>query len=250
MAERFRDRVVVILGGSSGIGKAAAHAFCEEGAQVVIVGRNPQTLRSAAAEIGGPMPITCDLQDVRQIAELFGEVSRKLERVDVLFANAGVLTLLPIERMTEEEWDRVQNTNLKGMFFCIKYALPLMPRGSAIVLNGSTAAHRGGASASAYSTSKAAVAALGRSLAAEFVDRGIRVNTVSPGPVDTAIFDRARGSLPDAVAALREDQRNCVPMKRMGHPEEVAAAVLFLASDAASFITGTELLVDGGAVWA
>jgi len=249
MAQRFNGKVAVVLGGNSGIGLASAKAFANEGARVVITGRDRATLLRAAEEIShGAIAHRCDIREVSELAVLFGRIRDELGRIDVLFISAGVLSILPIESVTEADWDWVQDTNLKGVFFSVKEALPLLLKGSAIVLTGSTAAYKGGATVSTYVASKAGLRALGRALAAELLERGIRVNVVSPGPIETPIFDRTRGMAPDGVAALRKAQIECVPMKRMGAPEEVAAAVLYLASDDAAFVTGIDLVVDGGAL--
>jgi NAD(P)-dependent dehydrogenase (short-subunit alcohol dehydrogenase family) len=247
MAQRFLKKVIVIVGGASGIGLATALAFSAEGAKVIISGRDVGALRSAERRIGkGASGIRCDVSAVEQIGEFFASVKAMTARIDVLFVNAGILALMPIESVTEADWDAVQDTNVKGAFFSVQRALPLMSRGSAVVITSSVAAHRGISKATTYCASKAALCALGRSLAAELVERGIRVNTVSPGLIDTPIFGRTRGLPREAESAVRRQEVDCVPMRRMGTPEEVASTVLFLASDCASFITGADLLVDGG----
>lgn len=245
--QRFLAKVVVVVGGNSGIGLASAKAFASEGAQVLITGRNVNTLQTAVEAIGHQASMyRADLRDLTQIAELFAFVRESFGHIDVLFISAGVLGLQPIESVTESAWDVIQDTNLKGVFFTIQAALPLMPSGSAIVLTGSTAGQLGIPTASVYCASKAGLRSLGRSLGAELVSRGIRVNVVSPGPTDTPIFHRAAGLPAEEVSALRQSEAESVPMKRMGTPTEVAEAILFLASDAATFITGIEFLVDGG----
>ena len=250
MADRFLEKVVVILGGNSGIGLASAKAFADEGAQVIITGRDPDTLLIAAQVTGhSTIAFRSDISDLRQNAAIFADIHKTLGRIDVLFVNAGVLAVLPIESVSEAEWDRIYDYNLKGAFFSVQAALPLMSRGSNIILNSSVATHKGEPGVSVYASSKAGVRALGRSLAGELVGRGIRVNVISPGLIYTPIFLRAHRtdniSAEDVPTILQRMSEN-VPMRRMGSPEEVAAAVLFLASDAAAYITGIDLPVDGG----
>lgn len=245
---RFTNKVATIIGGNSGIGLASARAFAAEGAQVVISGRNPETLRSAAESVGhGAVAIQSDIRDVRQIESMMQEIGQRFGRIDVLFVNAGVGAFLPIEQVTEETWDDLMAANLKGVFFCVQKALPLMGKGSSIVLTSSIGWLKGIPTGSVYAASKAGVRSLGRSFAAELVGRGIRVNVLSPGCVETPIINRTAGLPPEAIPALREQMISNTPMKRMGDPDEVARAALFLASDEASFITGIDMLVDGGA---
>jgi NAD(P)-dependent dehydrogenase (short-subunit alcohol dehydrogenase family) len=247
MKSRFAGKSVVVVGGNSGIGLAAAKAFANEGARVAIAGRNPETLASSAKEIGnGTSAHQVDISDVKAIDALFNQVRESLGRIDVLFVNSGRCSFCPIGSVTEEDWHWVQDTNLKGVFFTVQAALPLMPNPSSIVLTGSISGRLANPRAPVYAASKAGLRSLGRSLAACLVERGIRVNVVSPGPTDTPAYDRARKHQADQLPVILEDEIACIPMKRMGKPEEVAEAVLFLASDDASFTTGTEFLVDGG----
>jgi NAD(P)-dependent dehydrogenase (short-subunit alcohol dehydrogenase family) len=247
MQPRFSDKVTVVIGGNSGIGLASARAFEAEGARVVLTGRDTATLHRAAESIPGALAIRSDMADLGQIDALMGQVREKLGRIDVLFVNAGVGAFIPIESVTEQDWDRLMAVNLKGVFFTVQKALPLMPKGSSIVLNSSIGWKKGIPTGSVYAASKAGVRALGRNFAAELVGRGIRVNVVSPGPVDTAIIERTAGLTPAMIPALRKEMVRNTPMRRIGAPEEVARAALFLASDEASFITGIDMLVDGGA---
>jgi NAD(P)-dependent dehydrogenase (short-subunit alcohol dehydrogenase family) len=248
MQPRFTDKVVVVIGGNSGIGLASAQAFAHEGGRLVVTGRDVATLARAAASIAGaPLSIACDISDLRQIDALMSEIAMKLGRIDVLFVNAGVGAFMPIEAVTEQDWDRLMAINLKGVFFTVQKALPLLARGSAVVLNSSIGWKKGIPTGSVYAASKAGVRALGRNFAAELVGRGIRVNVVSPGPIETPIIGRTAGLSAEAVPELRKQMVANTPMKRMGEPSEVARAALFLASDEASFITGVDLLVDGGA---
>jgi NAD(P)-dependent dehydrogenase (short-subunit alcohol dehydrogenase family) len=246
-SKRFLGRNAVVIGGNSGIGLAVAREFAREGARVLISGRDSVTLQAAAEAIGfGALARCSDVRSLREISSLFAEIRANLARIDVLFLNAGIGVARQIEQVSEGEWDNVLDTNVKGVFFCVKAALPLMDRGSAVVLTGSIAARLGEPTGSIYAASKAALRALGRSFAAELVDRGIRVNVVSPGPVETPLFDRVEGVESTEVPAMRQSMIDRAPMKRLGLPKEVAAAVLFLCSDAASYITGIDLIVAGG----
>ncbi len=247
MQPRFTDKVTVVVGGNSGIGLASARAFASEGARLVITGRDRSTLVRAAESIPGSLAIQCDISDLRQIESLMSEIRLQLARIDVLFVNAGVGAFIPIESVTEHDWDRLIAINLKGVFFTVQKALPLMGKGAAIVLNSSIGWKKGIPTGSVYAASKAGVRALGRNFAAELVGRGIRVNVVSPGPVETPIIGRTAGLAPEMIPELRRQMIENTPMKRMGEPAEVARAALFLASDEASFVTGIDMLVDGGA---
>jgi NAD(P)-dependent dehydrogenase (short-subunit alcohol dehydrogenase family) len=248
VSERFSAKNVVVIGGNSGIGLSAARAFAQEGARVVITGRAEATLRSAAAEIGHEaLAIRSDIGDLTQIRQLFSQLTAQLGHIDVLFVNAGVGGFQPIDKVTEQDWDTIHGINLKGVFFTVQQALPLLRKGSAIVLTGSIGALKGIPTGSVYAASKAGLRALGRCFAAELVGKGIRVNVVSPGPTDTPIIGRTAGLPPQVIPALREQMIRNTPMHRMGTPEEVAAAVLFLASNESAFVTGIDFLVDGGA---
>ncbi len=247
MQPRFSEKVVLVTGGNSGIGLASAQAFAAEGARVVITGRDVATLHEAAESLGGALAIRSDTSVLAEVEALMREVRAKLGRIDVLFVNAGVGAFLPIEKVTEEDWDRLMAVNLKGVFFTVQKALPLMGRGAAIVLNSSIGGRRGMATGSVYAASKAGVSALGRNFAAELAGRGIRVNVVSPGPVETPIMNRTAGLAPQMLPALRKQMVQNTPMQRIGAPSEIARAVLFLASEEASFVTGIDMLVSGGA---
>jgi NAD(P)-dependent dehydrogenase (short-subunit alcohol dehydrogenase family) len=248
VSERFSGKHVVVIGGNSGIGLAAARAFAREGAQVVITGRSPETLQSAAEYIGrAAVAIRSDIADVAQIRALFAQLAAQLGHIDVLFVNAGIGAFQAIEKVTEQDWDSIHGINLKGVFFTVQQSLPLLRKGSSIVLTGSIGALKGIPTGSVYAASKAGLRALGRCFAAELVGKGIRVNVVSPGPTETPIMGRTAGLPPQAIAAIREQMIRNTPMHRMGTPEEVAAAVLFLASSDSAFVTGIDFLVDGGA---
>jgi len=247
MQPRFSDKAVLVTGGNSGIGLASAQAFAAEGARVAVTGRDTATLRDAAESVRGLLAIRSDTSVLGEIDELMSEVRAKLGRLDVLFVNAGVGAFLPIEKVTEEDWDRLMAVNLKGVFFTVQKALPLMARGASIVLNSSIGGKRGMPTGSVYAASKAGVSALGRNFAAELAGRGIRVNVVSPGPVETPIMNRTTGLTAAMLPVLRKQMVQNIPMQRIGAPSEIARAVLFLASEEASFITGIDMLVSGGA---
>jgi len=245
-ARRFEGKVALVTGGNSGIGLAVAKGLVDEGARVVIVGRNAETVGGSAAELGASAHGV--VADTSRLADIDRAIAATREfgggRLDVVFANAGVGTFGPLATMTEEAWDATFDVNVKGVFFTVQKAVPLMRAGGAIVLNASVAAGKGNPVGSIYGASKAAVRSFGRTIAAELVERGIRVNVVSPGPIETPIFDRMM--TPEQVAELKVAWAARNPMKRFGTTDEVAVAVLFLASDDASYVTGVDLLVDGG----
>ena len=246
---RFQNRVAVVIGGNSGIGLAAARGFAAEGAQVVITGRDAATLATAAATIGpDTLALQADVADVAATERAMAAVVTRHGRIDVLFVNAGVGTFAPVREVTEALWDQVHGINLKGCFFAAQKALPAMRRGGAIVFTGSIGAVLGVPGNSIYAAAKAGLRAAARILATELVSDGIRVNVVSPGPTETPILRRNVGMGPEAEDALRRQMIAATPMRRMGEADEIAKAVLFLASDDASFITGVDLYVDGGIV--
>jgi NAD(P)-dependent dehydrogenase (short-subunit alcohol dehydrogenase family) len=245
---RFQNKVVVVLGGNSGIGLASAKAFAAEGARVVITGRSPQTLEAAQRDIGGDtLALQSDISDLAQTAVLMERIGRERGRIDVLFVNAGIGAFSPLEEVTEEYWDRMVDTNLKGPFFAVQKAVPLMGAGGAIVLTSSLGHAKGIPGNSVYAAAKAGLRALARNLGAELVGLGIRVNCFSPGPIETPLFHRS-GIAAEALPAIRQNIIDMVPMKRFGTVEEAADAVLFLAGDTSTFITGIDLFVDGGCV--
>ena len=244
--QRFAGQVALVTGGNSGIGLAVAQGLIDEGARVVVVGRNAETLAEAAALLGKAALTVA--ADTSRLDELDRVIAATKEfgggRLDVVFANAGVGTFGPLAATTEQAYDTTMDINVKGVYFTVQKAAALMQSGGAIVLNASVAAGKGNPLGSVYGASKAAVRSFGRTMAAELVERGIRVNVVSPGPIETPIFDRTMTGQQAADLKLAWAAKN--PMKRFGSTDEVTAAVLFLASAEASYITGVDLLVDGG----
>jgi NAD(P)-dependent dehydrogenase (short-subunit alcohol dehydrogenase family) len=244
---KLKGKVAVITGGNSGIGLATAKEFAEQGAKVVISGRDQKTLTEVARELGPDvLAVRADVAKLAEIDKLFAAVKAKFGRIDVLFVNAGIGRFVPIEAFTEELYDSIIDINLKGAFFTIQRALPLLADGASVVLNTSIAAHIGRPiGTSVYSASKAGLLSLARTLSAELVGRNIRVNAISPGPVTTPIFGRL-GLPADVLEQTRQSIVSQVPMKRFGRPEEIAKTALFLASSDSLFLLGSEIVVDGG----
>ena len=244
--KRLEGKVAVVTGGNSGIGLATAKRLQEEGARVAISGRNKQTLDEAVRTIGnGVVAVQADVAKPAELDKLYAEVNKKLGKIDVLFVNAGVAKFAPLADTSERLFDEEFDINVRGAYFTIQKALPLLNDGASIVLNTSVADQKGNPGSSAYSATKAALRSLARTAAAELVGRGIRVNAVAPGPIQTPIFGRA-GLPKEQIDEFASRITAMVPMKRIGRPEEVAATVAFLASQDASYITGIEINVDGG----
>jgi len=245
--KRLEDKVAVVTGGNSGIGLATAKRLREEGARLVIVGRNAQTLKEAAQSMGTDVvAVQADVAKLEEIDRLYQTVAQELGRIDVLFINAGVPKYAPLIEMSESLYDEIFAINTKGAYFTLQKALPYLNDRASIILTALAPIpswRRAGTSA--YSASKAALRALAQVAAAELAERGIRVNVVSPGPILTPIFQKA--GLPQEKLDERLDQMSAtVPLSRLGKPEEVANVVAFLASSDASYITGEEIKVDGG----
>jgi NAD(P)-dependent dehydrogenase (short-subunit alcohol dehydrogenase family) len=242
---RFEGKCVVILGGNAGIGLAAARMFRAEGAKLAITGRDTASLTATAAELDA-LAIRSDMGVIADSQAAMAEIAERLGGIDVLFVNAGVGGFAPIPEVTEEFWDGIHSVNLRGAFFAIQAALPHIRDGGSIVITGSIGSIAAVPGNVAYAAAKAGLRAVARILGVELLPRKIRVNMVSPGPTDTEIFKR--GASDDEIAGVRAMLSDVVPMKRMGEAEEVARAVLFLASAEASFINGVDLFVDGGCV--
>ena len=245
---KLANKVAIVTGGSSGIGLATAQRFIADGAEVVITGRNQEALNAAVAKLGDRATgIHGDVANLKDLDRLFAQVQEQFGRVDVLFANAGIAPLAPFETVTEEDFDSLFNTNVRGLFFTIQKALPLLSKGSSVILNASVVAQSGLPTTTVYSATKAAVRSLGRTLAAELSPRGIRVNVVSPGLIETPFWGKV-GLSQDEVDAFGAQVVQQTPLGRPGKPEEIAATAAFLASDDASFFTGADLVADGGLI--
>jgi NAD(P)-dependent dehydrogenase (short-subunit alcohol dehydrogenase family) len=243
---KLAGKVAVITGGNSGIGLATAQAFIQEGAKVAIFGRNAQTLDEAAQTLGEKsIAVQGDVTNSENLEALFTKTQNTFGKVDVLYINAGVAQFAPIEATSEEIFDHIMNVDFKGAYFTIQKALPHLNDGASIILTTSGANVLGMPGSSVYAASKAALRSLARTLSAELIGRGIRVNAVSPGPIETPIFGRM-GLSAEEIEGFGQSVMQQVPMKRLGQPEEIAKAVLFLASSDSSYVLGIELTVDGG----
>ena len=247
MTNRFQNKVVVVTGATSGIGLATAKAFSQEGASVFITGRRQDALDAAVREIGGRVTgVRGDMANLADIDRLYDAVQQKHAQIDVVFANAGGGDFAPLGAITEEQFDRTFGTNVKGTLFTVQKALPLMKDGGAIVLTGSTTSIKGTAAFSVYSATKAAIRNFARSWILDLKDRGIRVNVISPGPVRTPGLVGLAGDDAAQQQGLLDYMATQVPLGRVGEADEIAKAVLFLASEEASFVNGVEFFVDGG----
>jgi NAD(P)-dependent dehydrogenase (short-subunit alcohol dehydrogenase family) len=246
MADRFSNKVVVVTGGTSGIGLATAKAFAAEGAALFVTGRRQDALDAAVKQIGGRVTgVRGDMAVLADIDRLYDAVQQKHAQIDVVFANAGGGELAPLGAITEAHYQSTFDTNVKGVIFTVQKALPLLRDGGAIVLTSSTTSVSGTPAFSVYSATKAAVRNFARNWMLDLKDRRIRVNAISPGVTDTAGLNELFGG-GDQAENVKKSLTDLIPAGRVGQPAEIAKAVLFLASDDASFINGVELFVDGG----
>lgn len=243
---KLNGKVAVITGGNSGMGLATAKRFVQEGATVIITGRRQDALDEAVASIGGSIEsFRGDISVIADLDRLRAQVEARHGRVDILYANAGMAILNPIAEVTEDTFDKIVGTNLKGTYFTIQKLLPLMPDGASIIMTGSIAAYKGFPAFSVYSAAKAGIRSLARTLTTDLKDRKIRVNTIVPG---TFVTKAVRDAMPEPgqLEGFLEFQGSQTPLGRVGDVDEIAAAALFLASSESSYITGVELAVDGG----
>jgi NAD(P)-dependent dehydrogenase (short-subunit alcohol dehydrogenase family) len=243
---RLEGKVAVITGGNSGIGLATAHRFADEGAHVFITGRRQRELDAAVREIGKRATgVQGDVSSLADLDRLYATVRRDKGRLDVVFANAGVASLAPLGAITEEQFDTTFGINVKGLLFTVQKALPLLQDGGSIILNASIVASKGLEAFSVYSATKAAVRSFARCWTVDLRGRRIRVNAISPGPIDTPGYNTL-GLSEQQLEDFKKNIVTTVPLGRMGSADEIAKAAVFLASDDSSYVTGIELFVDGG----
>src|SRR5229473_3192689 len=243
---KLDGKIALITGGNSGIGLATAKRFVNEGAYVFITGRRDSELAAAVKEIGHDVTgVQGDVSNLDDLDRLFAQIKREKGKLDIVFANAGVAKYAPFGKITEELYDQIFDINVKGLVFTVQKALPLLPDGASIILNASVVASKGLSSNSVYSATKAAVRSFARTWTTDLKERRIRVNAVSPGSIDTPGLSGLLASSETGQQRLKMIA-NSIPLGRLGTPDEIASAVVFLASDDSSYVTGTELFVDGG----
>lgn len=247
MSQKLSGKVALVTGGTSGIGLATAKQFVAEGAYVFITGRRQTELDAAVNEIGkNVMGIQGDVSNLADLDRLYATIEQEQGRLDIIFANAGVGEFMPLGSITEEHFDKTFNINVKGLLFTVQKALPLIPEGASIILNASTTSIKGTPAFSVYSATKAAVRSFARNWTLDLKDRKIRLNAISPGVVPTPAYNPLWGLNEEQLKELMENLANNIPLGRVGTPDEIAKAVVFLASDDSSFVNGIELFVDGG----
>jgi len=247
MSDKLAGKTALITGGSSGIGLATAKRFVQEGAHVFITGRRQGELDTAVAQIGANATgIQGDVSNMADLDALFAAIRRQRGKLDILFANAGTGEFAPLGQITEEHFDKQFNLNVRGLLFTVQGALPLLQDGASIVLNASMVSMTGSPAFSVYSATKAAVRSFARTWSVDLKDRKIRVNAISPGIVPTPSYNTALGMSQEQVDQYVQNSSATIPLGRAGTTDEIAKAVLFLASDDSSYVTGIELFVDGG----
>jgi len=243
---KLSGKIALITGGTSGIGLATAQRFVNEGAHVFITGRDQSRLDEAVKKIGSNVTaVQGDVANLKDLDRLFEQIKKEKGKLDIVFANAGIAKYAPFGAIEEDHFDSIFNTNVKGLLFTVQKALPLLPDGASVILNASIVGSKGLPTNSVYSATKAAVRSFARTWTTDLKARHIRVNVVSPGPIDTEGLRELFGSSDTGKQRLA-NINNLVPMGRLGTPDEIAKAVVFLASDDSSFVTGIELFVDGG----
>lgn len=246
MGKKLEGKIAVITGGNSGIGLATAKRFVTEGAYVFITGRRQKQLDLAVSDIGkNVMGIQSDVSNLADIDKIYTTIKDQKNRIDIIFANAGIAQFAPLEKISEEHFDKIFRINVKGLLFTVQKLLPIFQEGGSIILNASIGSSKGVEEYSVYSATKAAVRSFARTWTVDLRHRKIRVNAISPGPIDTPIFSNLIQN-EEQLEQFKKNIVNTVPMERMGTPDEVAKVVSFLASDDSSYITGIELFVDGG----
>ncbi|EKK7713391.1 glucose 1-dehydrogenase [Cronobacter dublinensis] len=246
MNARFSNNVVIVTGGTSGIGLATAKAFASEGAHVFITGRRQAALDDALRQLGDNVTgVRGDMSQLADIDRLYEAVQQRHSHIDVIFANAGGGEFAPLGAISEAHYQETFDTNVKGVLFTVQKALPLLRDGASVILTSSTAGSTGTPAFSVYGATKAAIRSFARNWILDLKDRHIRVNAVSPGPVNTAGLNELFGG-GEQAESVKNELNAQIPLGRVGHPDEVAKAVLFLASDDSSFVNGVELFVDGG----
>ena len=241
MAE-FSNKTVVVTGGSSGIGLSIAQKFSHHGAKLAILGRDRQKLHAAAETLQDVLPFEGNVSKVADLDKFYKEIQQKFGKIDVLVANAGIAEPRSIHEVDESFFDEMVNINYKGVYFTVQRALPLLNKNASVILISSAAAHIGWPGHSVYSSTKAAVSYLAKSFSGDLISQGIRVNAISPGFVDTPMFDETKATSPEVMQKLNEN----IPAHRFATVEEIANAVFFLSSSQAAYITGSDLIVDGG----
>jgi NAD(P)-dependent dehydrogenase (short-subunit alcohol dehydrogenase family) len=244
--KKLENKVAVVTGGNSGIGLEAAKVFAQHGAKVAITGRNQVTIDNAVEDIGNnAIGIVGDVSEIKNLTPIYSNVSEKFGKIDVLVVNAGVFVAAPLADYTEEMFDQTSDINFKGAFFSVQRALPYLNDGASVIITGSGVSTKGLSTASAYAATKAAVRSLARGFSAELLDRNIRVNVLSPGPIETPIFGRG-GATAEEIDGMKGYMASMTPIKRLGSVAEMAAGFLYLASDDSKYMIGGELVLDGG----